>query len=47
MREYLRNLLQEDYNLDFAKDGMEALELISRKLPDLVLTDVMMPRLDG
>ena len=30
-----------------ASDGMAALELLTREIPDLVLTDAMMPRLDG
>jgi len=30
-----------------AKDGMEAIEIITQKLPDLLLLDLMMPKLDG
>ncbi|HVY08580.1 MAG TPA: SpoIIE family protein phosphatase [Mycobacteriales bacterium] len=47
MRDYLAHLLGADYTVDVAADGQEALELINAQLPDLVLTDVMMPRLDG
>ena len=47
MREYLKNLLHENYSMDVACDGLHALELISIKLPELVLTDIMMPKLDG
>ncbi len=35
------------YNTDLANDGMEALELLEKNLPDLVISDVMMPRLNG
>ncbi len=47
MREYVLDLLREDYEVDSAADGAIALDRIRAKLPDLVLTDVMMPRLDG
>jgi signal transduction histidine kinase len=47
MREYLRRLLSARFQVVTAGDGQEALECIARALPDLVLSDVMMPRLDG
>ena len=48
IRELLRyNLEKEGYTTDQAENGLEALEKISRKIPDLVLLDVMMPKLDG
>ncbi len=48
MREYLVRLLQgAGYRVDAVTDGREALELIRTSLPDLVVSDVMMPRLDG
>ena len=44
----LQDLLQDQgYEVRRAYDGMTALQLIERELPDLVVTDVMMPRLDG
>jgi DNA-binding response OmpR family regulator len=44
----LQDLLQEQgYVVRRAYDGITALQLIERELPDLVVTDVMMPRLDG
>ena len=48
----IRNLLhltleQEGYSVFAAKDGMEALEIVSKEEIDLALLDVMMPRLDG
>ena len=41
------NLESEGYDVIAAKDGEEALELVSSKKPDLVILDVAMPRLDG
>ena len=46
MREYLRQLLC-DWHVETATDGVHALEAARSRPPDLVLTDVMMPRLDG
>ncbi len=48
MRDYLRHLLQgHGYRVDVAADGLDALAMIERAAPDLVLSDLMMPRLDG
>ena len=35
------------YNYVWAKDGMEAMEIADRQLPKLIITDIMMPRMDG
>jgi PAS domain S-box-containing protein len=48
MREYVRRLLLEaGYEVDTAEHGQAALPLIAKKSYDLVLSDVMMPKLDG
>ena len=47
MRDYLERLLAGVYRVESVNDGKAALETILRDPPDLVLTDVMMPQLDG
>ena len=47
LRLVARNLEFEGYEVLTATDGQIALEQIERSLPDLVLLDVMMPRMDG
>lgn len=47
MRDYLRRLLLNEYEVVAVADGRSALESARRQRPDLVLADVMMPRLDG
>lgn len=43
----LRQLLGNDYELVFAKNGEEAIRLANEQLPDLILLDVMMPGMTG
>ena len=43
----LKQTLQGDYRLLFARDGRRALELAQVERPDLILLDVMMPDMDG
>lgn len=47
MRDYIRTILEADYHVAEATDGAAALRLLHDTQPDLVLTDVMMPELDG
>ncbi len=47
MRDYVRQLLSTRYRVEAVPDGQAALEAASRRRPDLILTDVMMPRLNG
>jgi PAS domain S-box-containing protein len=47
MRDYVSRLVRERWDVEATNDGQAALESIRRNPPDLVLTDVMMPGLDG
>ena len=47
-RETLIAMLEsENYRLEIAKDGFQALQMIDYLQPDLILLDVMMPGMDG
>ena len=47
-RETLVAMLEgEDYDLQLAKDGIQALQMLEQLQPDLILLDVMMPGMDG
>jgi signal transduction histidine kinase len=47
MRRYLGRLLSQHYEVEAVRDGEAALRRLQSEPPDLVLADVMMPRLDG
>jgi CheY-like chemotaxis protein len=44
---YLRSLLQPHFRLLFANNGREGLNMAIQEIPDLILSDVMMPQMDG
>ena len=47
LRTFIAGNLAADYRVEMAKDGMEGLELARRWVPDLIVSDIMMPRMDG
>jgi chemosensory pili system protein ChpA (sensor histidine kinase/response regulator) len=42
-----RLLAREGYDVTTAKDGLDALQLIGERTPDIILLDIEMPRMDG
>ena len=50
VRDHIRSLFEDDKRIDIvfeAGDGVEAMQLIRDRLPDVVLLDLVMPRMDG
>ena len=45
--EYLLTCLDSEYDVVIAKDGQEGIETALEEIPDLIITDVMMPRKNG
>jgi diguanylate cyclase (GGDEF)-like protein len=46
-RELIVDILEDEYEILFAADGMAALEIAVIKVPDLILLDVVLPGIDG
>ena len=44
---FMTEVLSADYNVKVAHNGIEALKLVAEKKPDIILSDVMMPEMDG
>lgn len=47
MREYIKVALEPDYTVVEAQDGQEGLEKARNLIPDLIVSDIMMPNMDG
>jgi DNA-binding response OmpR family regulator len=47
MRSFIRRLLSDRYDVEVVADGRAALEAVRRRRPNLLITDVIMPQLDG
>lgn len=45
--EFMKESLEEKYQIFTAKNGKEAMDKIAKHLPDLIISDVMMPLMDG
>nr|ODN91900.1 hypothetical protein L203_01154 [Cryptococcus depauperatus CBS 7841] len=46
-RRYMKSIFSQYCQIVEACDGQEALDLCSKRLPDLIISDIMMPKLDG
>jgi len=47
MRQFIRYILSDSHNLIEAENGEEGFEVAKKHLPDVVISDVMMPKTDG
>ena len=47
MREYVERLLGNQYEVAAVADGESALKSARERRPDLILSDIMMPHIDG
>lgn len=45
--EYIKEQLENEYNIIQAFDGMEGFNFSQKEIPDLIISDVMMPKMDG
>ena len=41
------NLKSDGYHIEIAKDGLEAIDVAKKSLPELIIMDIMMPKMDG
>jgi DNA-binding response OmpR family regulator/two-component sensor histidine kinase len=47
LRSFMREKLSQEFTITEARDGKEGLQLAYSEIPDLIITDVMMPEMDG
>jgi len=47
LRNYIRSIFEDKYRIEEAQDGQMGIEVATELMPDLIICDVMMPRLDG
>ncbi len=47
IRELLKECLQDEYRVSEADDGNSALDQVKQTIPDLIISDVIMPGMDG
>lgn len=47
LREYLRNTLSDDYIIQVCSDGKQALDIVKEYMPNMIISDIMMPEMRG
>lgn len=47
MRSYIRSAMEDSFSVVDASDGIEGMEKAAELMPDIIVSDVMMPRMDG
>lgn len=47
LRQFVCEILSDTYHVTGAVDGVAALEIMEKETPDFIITDIMMPRMDG
>ena len=47
LREYLRNTLSDDYTIQVCSDGKQALDIVKEYMPNMIISDIMMPEMRG
>ncbi|MGV8081061.1 MAG: ATP-binding protein [Syntrophales bacterium] len=47
LRFFIADSLAGEYRIEMAQDGVEGLDVARRWMPDLIVSDIMMPRMDG
>ena len=47
MRSFISGFMESDYSITEARDGLDALEKMKSVIPDIILSDIMMPRMGG
>lgn len=47
MRAYIKNIFEDDYNIEEASDGEIGIIKAQELMPDIIITDIMMPKIDG
>ncbi len=45
--EFIKSILEKNYQIEVARNGAQGIEMATEKIPDLIISDIMMPEKDG